>query len=283
VYDGAPLPVTAFMSATVKTAAFAVFARIMVETLGLAAARWHTGMWWLAVVTMVVGNVFALSQSNLVRMLAYSSIAHAGYLLVALVVGGSAATTAIVFYMVSYTLATMGAFGVLVAINNGRDHAPTLNDIAGLWLVRPWLAAAMAVFLLAFLGMPLAGGMGFFAKWYVLQAALQASVPQTILAVVLVLTSAVSAAYYLQVVTAMFMRPRAEGQALPGRAPAAHALIAVTAAALLVLGVYPTPVVQLARQAGTSGSASSPAAPVRDPEGARIRAATFTPAVAVPR
>lgn len=283
VYDGAPLPVTAFMSATVKTAAFAVFARIMVETLGLAAARWHTGMWWLAVVTMVVGNVFALSQSNLVRMLAYSSIAHAGYLLVALVVGGSAATTAIVFYMVSYTLATMGAFGVLVAINNGRDHAPTLNDIAGLWLVRPWLAAAMAVFLLAFLGMPLAGGMGFFAKWYVLQAALQASVPQTILAVVLVLTSAVSAAYYLQVVTAMFMRPRAEGQALPGHAPAAHALIAVTAAALLVLGVYPTPVVQLARQAGTSGSAPSPAAPVRDPEGARIQAATFTPAVAVPR
>ena len=283
VYDGAPLPIAAFMSASVKTAAFAVFARIMVETLGLAAARWHTGIWWLAVATMVVGNVFALSQRNIVRMLAYSSIAHAGYLLVAIVVGGNAATTAIVFYTVSYTLATMGAFGVLVAINNGRDRAPTLDDIAGLWLVRPWLAAAMAVFLLAFLGMPLVGGMGFFAKWYVLQAALQASVPQTILAVVLVLTSAVSAAYYLQVVMAMFMRPRTEGQALPGHAPAAHSLIAVTAAALLLLGVYPTPVVQLARRAMASGTSARPLAPAPKPGETRVQAASLPSAGMVPR
>lgn len=282
VYDGAPLPVTAFMSATVKTAAFATFARIMVEALGGAAAQWHTALWWLAAVTMVVGNVFALSQRNVVRMLAYSSIAHAGYLLVAIVVGGSAATTTVVFYMVSYTLATMGAFGVLVAVNGGRDAAPTLDDIAGLWLVRPWLASAMAVFLLAFLGMPLVGGMGFFAKWYVLQAALQATAPQTILAVILVVSSAVSAAYYLLVVSAMFMRPRTVDAPTPGTTSMAYSLVAVAAVTILLLGVYPTPVTIMARRAltSTTGTPTLPAGPA--PAGARLQAASFsiTPATA---
>ncbi len=192
VYDGAPLPVTAFMSATVKAAAFATFARVMLEALGGAQPRWHMGLWWLAVVTMLVGNILALPQRNLVRLLAYASIAHAGYILVTIVVGSAAGTAAFIFYILSYTLATMGAFGVLITINAGRDRSPTLDDIAGLWLVRPWLAIAMSVFLLAFLGIPVLGGMGFFAKWYILQAALQAPAPQTILVVVLVLTSAVS-------------------------------------------------------------------------------------------
>jgi NADH-quinone oxidoreductase subunit N len=275
VYDGAPLPITAFMSATVKTAAFAVFTRVLVESLAGAAARWHSGLWWLAVVTMVVGNVFALSQRNLVRMLAYSSIAHAGYLLVALVVASPASTTAVVFYTVSYTLATMGAFAVLVTVNDGRDQAPTIDDIAGLWLVRPWLASGMAVFLLAFMGMPLVGGMGFFAKWYVLQAVLQAPTPQTILAVVLVLTSAVSAAYYLAVVTAMFMRPRPDGQPVPSTAPMARSLIVVAAVLLLALGLYPTPVVRVARLAITS-SVTAPAAPTeRAPGPTRLQAASL--------
>ena len=224
---------------------------------------------------MVVGNVFALSQRNLVRMLAYSSIAHAGYLLVTLVVGGAAATTALVFYMVSYTLATMGTFGVLIAVNAGRDVAPTLDDIAGLWLVRPWLASAMAVFLLAFLGMPLVGGMGFFAKWYVLQAALQANAPQTILAVVLVLTSAVSAAYYLNAVSAMFMRPRTEGQPAPALLPMGQSLVAIAAVVLLGLGVYPTPIVRMAKRALTSPiTRSAPIEPAQ--RGARLQAAVRT-------
>lgn len=276
VYDGAPLPITAFMSATVKTAAFAVFARVMVETLSFAAPQWHTGLWWLAVVTMVVGNVYALSQRNLVRMLAYSSIAHAGYLLVAIVVGGNPSTAAIVFYMTSYTLATMGAFGVLVAINDGQDRAPTIDDIAGLWIVRPWLAFAMAVFLLAFMGMPLVGGMGFFAKWYILQAAMQASAPQTVLAVILVLTSAVSAAYYLMVVSAMFMRPRPEGRMLPSTLPLAQSLIGVAAVLLLALGLYPAPVADIARRALTSGgpATAAPVAPGPAAAGLRVQAAS---------
>ena len=255
VYDGAPLPVTAFMAACVKTAAFAVFARVMIEAMSGAAARWHPAMWWLAVVTMVAGNVLALSQKNLVRLFAYSSIAHAGYLLVSIVVASTAGTTALVFYMVSYTLATMGAFGVLITINGGRDRSPTLDDIAGLWLVRPGLAVAMSVFLLAFMGMPLVGGMGFFAKWYLLQAALQANTPQTILAVIVILSSAVSAAYYLTVISAMFMRPRPEGHPVPSTIPMAQSLIAVTCVLLLVLGVYPTPMIELARRALPGGAA----------------------------
>ena len=249
VYDGAPLPITAFMAAVVKTAAFASFGRVMLEALSGAADRWHPVMWWLAAVTMVVGNVLALSQKNLVRLLAYSSIAHAGYLLVAIVSNSGAGSTALVFYAVSYTLATMGAFAVLIAVNHGADGAPTFDDISGLWLVRPGLAIAMAVYFLAFLGMPLVGGMGFFAKWYVLQAALQSSTPQTTLAIILVLSSVVSAAYYLAVVSAMFMRPRSEGRTLPVTSGVTNGVVALTVVALLILGVYPTPIVRIARRA----------------------------------
>ncbi|MDQ8157843.1 MAG: NADH-quinone oxidoreductase subunit N [Gemmatimonadota bacterium] len=273
VYDGAPQPITAFMSACVKTAAFAVFARVMFEALPGAAPRWHSAMWWLAVVTMVSGNVLALTQTNIVRLLAYSSIAHAGYLLVTIVVSSAAGTTALLFYTVSYTLATMGAFGVLITVNGGRDRSPTIDDLAGLWLVRPWLAVSMAVFLLAFLGMPLVGGMGFFAKWYLLQAALQASTPQSVLAVIVVLSSAVSAAYYLTVVSAMFMRPRPEGHPVPSTIPMAQSLITVSVIALLVLGVYPTPMIELARRASI-GLATDAVAPGAS-SGPRLQAASL--------
>jgi NADH-quinone oxidoreductase subunit N len=118
----------------------------------------------------------------------------------------------------------------------------------------------MSVFLLAFMGMPLVGGMGFFAKWYLLQAALQATTPQTILAVIVVLSSAVSAAYYLSVITAMFMRPRPDGHPVPSTIPMAQSLITVTCVLLLVLGVYPTPMIELARRAlpGASAPAGVP-------------------------
>ncbi len=273
VYDGAPLPVTAFMAAVVKTAAFASFGRVMLEAFVGAAPRWHSAVWWLAVATMVVGNVLALSQRNLVRMLAYSSIAHTGYLLVAIVVASTAGTTAVVFYTVSYTLATMGAFGVLIIVGAGRDRAVTLDDLAGLWIVRPWMATAMAVYVLAFLGMPLVGGMGFFAKWYILQAALQAPAPQTVLAVVLVLTSVVSAAYYLLVISTMFMRPPVEGHALPWVSPMAQSLIAGTTLALLILGLYPTPVIRMARRALPTIETDRTPAP-QPSAGRRLQAAT---------
>ena len=166
-----------------------------------------------------------------------------------------ASSTAIVFYLVAYTLTTMGTFGVLIAVNGGRDQSPTLADVTGLWQSRPMLAVAMAVFMLSFLGMPLVGGMGFFAKWYVLQAALQQSAPQTVLAVILVLSSVVSAGYYLSVVSAMFMKDRPDHIAIPpAPRPMATALIAFTVIALLVLGVYPTPVSDLARRSAPAGA-----------------------------
>ncbi|MEO7363073.1 MAG: proton-conducting transporter membrane subunit, partial [Gemmatimonadaceae bacterium] len=134
-----------------------------------------------------------------------------------------------------------------------------MADVTGLWQSRPFLAVAMAVFMLSFLGLPLFGGMGFFAKWYVLQAALQTSAPQTVLAVILVLSSVVSAGYYLNVVSAMFMKPRPEHIAAPA-APTrmAGALIAFTMIALLVLGVYPTPVAKLARMSVPTGAPGAP-------------------------
>lgn len=273
VYDGAPLPVTAFMAATVKAAAFAMFARVFFEALGSSVDRWHGVLWWLAALTMVVGNVFALAQKNLTRLLAYSSIAHAGYLLVALLSFSHDASTAIVFYLVAYTLTTMGTFGVLIAINGGRDQSPTLADVTGLWQTQPGLAVAMAVFMLSFLGFPLVGGMGFFAKWYVLQAALGGGAPQTVLAVILVLSSVVSAGYYLSVVSAMFMKPRPEG-GVPHAAPGVMvgSLIAIAVVALLVLGVYPTPVANLARlsvPAGGPGASPSAAVAATSAVGAR--------------
>lgn len=276
VYDGAPLPITAFMAAVVKTAAFATFARVMFEALGGVAAHWHAILWWLAAITMIAGNVTALAQKNLVRLLAYSSIAHAGYLLVAIVVNSKAGTSALVFYTISYTLATMGAFGVLVTINNGRDRAPTMDDIAGLWLVRPGLAVSMAVFFLAFLGMPLAGGMGFFAKWYLLQSALQNSVPQTQLAVILVLSSVISAGYYLRIIASMFMRARPEGQAIPATPALAGGLIAGTALLLLILGVYPTPIARFASAAQQNASFLGSPENIQIPRPKPLTTASFT-------
>jgi NADH-quinone oxidoreductase subunit N len=165
---------------------------------------------------MVVGNLVALAQRNIKRLLAYSSIAHAGYILVAMVVGTRLGSSAFMFYLFAYTMATLGAFAVIVALGTSGEDRMGVEEYAGLWSVSPGLAVAMAVFMLALLGFPIFGGIGFFAKWYVLQAALQAPAPQTRLAVILVLTSLVSAGYYLYVVMVMFMKPRATHLYSPG-------------------------------------------------------------------
>ncbi len=249
VYEGAPTPYTSFMAAGVKTAAFAAFARLLMDGLGPAYASWHYASWVLAAVTMVVGNVLALAQQNLKRMLAYSSIAHAGYLLVAVTSHSADGTAAIVFYALAYTLATVGAYGVLCLVSGGIEKRTRLTDLAGLSRTRPALAAAMAVFMLSLMGFPIAGGMGFFAKWYVLRAALSSNAPQLKLAVILVLASLVSAGYYLNVIATMFMKPPAEVETPPQLVPArwTGGVIAVSAVLLLLLGVYPGPAVHWAR------------------------------------
>ncbi len=267
VYDGAPTPFTAFMAAAVKAAAFATFARVFMEGFAGMFVRWHAVIWWMAAITMVLGNLIALSQRNLKRMLAYSSIAHAGYLMVALVTNTTAGAAALVFYLFAYTLATVGAFAVVMALNDGAERPTDVRDWSGLFSVRPGLAIAMAVFMLALLGFPIAGGMGFFAKWYVLQAALQAPAPQTRLAVLLVITSVISAGYYLFVIMVMFMRPRAaDAPTLPAAPRWTQTVIFGAAGLLLVLGLYPTPIVRWARS-----SSLEPATAVTRPSPAPVR------------
>jgi NADH-quinone oxidoreductase subunit N len=247
VYEGAPTPITAFMAASVKAAAFAAFLRVWLEAFPEVVGHWHTAVFWLAALTMVAGNAVALAQRNVKRLLAYSSIAHAGYLLVALAAATPQGTEAFLFYLLAYTLATFGAFAVVVALGSFGEADLRVEQYAGLWTVRPGMAVAMTIFMLALLGFPVFGGIGFFAKWYVLQAALQAPRPQTWLAILLVLTSVVSAGYYLYVVMVMFMRPRPDGAPVPARAGAlTRFLIGATAALIIAFGLFPDPVVRLA-------------------------------------
>ena len=249
VYEGAPTPITAYMAAAVKAAAFAAFFRLWLEAFPSLLTTWHLPVWWLAAVTMVVGNLVALAQRNIKRLLAYSSIAHAGYILVALVAGTRLGSSAFMFYLFAYTMATLGAFAVIVALGTrGEDHMG-VEEYAGLWTVRPGLAGAMAVFMLALLGFPIFGGIGFFAKWYVLQAALQAPFPQTRLAVLLVLTSVVSAGYYLYVVMVMFMKPRDNAASLPEPTGGwTRAVVWGSAAVILIFGLFPDAIVSFTRR-----------------------------------
>ena len=245
VYEGAPTPITAYMAAGVKAAAFAGFLRVWLEAFSGVTSSWHGPVWWLAVATMVVGNLVALAQKNIKRMLAYSSIAHAGYILVAVAIATPAASSAFMFYLLAYTLATFGAFGVITALERSNGSRLNIDDYAGLWSVRPWMATAMAVFMLALLGFPIFGGIGFFAKYWIIQSALQAPVPQTKLAIILVLTSVVSAGYYLYVVMVMFMRPRPDDAPVIGETAGwTRSVIAAAAILILILGVLPNSVVR---------------------------------------
>ena len=266
VYEGAPTPITGYMAAAVKAAAFAAFLRVWIEAFGGAYTRWHVAVWWLAAITMVVGNVVALAQQNLKRLLAYSSIAHSGFVLVALVVGTPEGSSAFLFYLFAYTLATMGAFAVIVALGQPGEGDLTIDSYSGLWNDRPWMAAAMTVFMFALLGFPIVGGIGFLAKWYVLQAALQAPAPQARLAVLLVVTTVISAGYYLQVVRVMYMKPR------PANAPSAlptgaftRFVIAAAAVLIIVLGLFPDSIAGLAQRGAARPADRTAVAPTPPP------------------
>jgi NADH-quinone oxidoreductase subunit N len=266
VYDGAPTPVTAFMAATVKAAAFATFMRIWYEAFYFTFAAWALVIWWLAVITMVVGNVVALAQKNIKRMLAYSSIVHTGYLLAAVVTASSLGSAAFTFYVMAYTLATLGSFAVVAALQRPGETDAPISSYEGLWHVRPWLAVAMAVYLLALLGFPIFGGVGFFAKWYLLQALLSSPIRLTAIAVIIVLTSVISAGYYLQVVRVMFMKPRPEGAAeVPPVGMLTRAVLTATAVLILALGLFPSSLTGLAIQSAFRPYPLAPAAGVPIP------------------
>src|SRR5262249_16698905 len=170
----------------------------------------------------------------------YSSIGHAGYLLVLIAAGTEEATSALVFYLLVYSLATFGAFAAIVSLAQPGKGTVMIDELSGLWKRRPWIALGLGVMMLSLLGFPFFGGPGFFAKVYVLQVALHAPVPQTMLAVFIVLTSVLSAGYYLHVVMVMFMKPSPEGAVVPPRAGAmTRSVLVATVILTFLLGLAP--------------------------------------------
>jgi len=244
-YQGAPTIVTGFMSTAVKAAAFAAFVRVFLSAFEPLSTSWMPLLWWIAVATMIVGAVVGVVQTNVKRMLAYSSIAHAGYLLVGIVAGNQTGKAAVLFYLVSYAFTNLGAFGV-VAVLGTRDHAhDELSDFAGLWQRRPALAGLMTVFLLSLGGFPPTAG--FVGKWYLFNAAVQQG--EYALAIIGVLSSVVSVFFYLRIVVMMYMTDQPAGErrapALPGVGMAGLTLAML---AVFYLGVLPTGLIDLATE-----------------------------------
>ena len=212
VYDGAPAPVTAFMSVGTKAAALIAFARVFDVVLPTIKSDWEPVVLVIAILTLVGGNVLALVQSKVKRLLAYSSIAHAGYLLIGVVAGGVIGLSAILFYLLCYTFMNLGAFGVVSVLERVDNSGNDLNDIRGLWYRQPVLAGFLAFFMLALAGFPPMAG--FAAKYYIFYAALQSGHPE--LLIIGVLASVLGMYYYLRVIAAMFM----EREAVPAAAAA---------------------------------------------------------------
>mgnify|MGYP005839341707 CR=1 FL=1 len=247
VYQGAPTSVTAYMSVASKAAAFAALVRLLTVALGPAQPLTSTVLAVLAVLTMTVGNVLALVQEDVKRLLAYSSIAQAGYILVAMVASSDLGASAVLFYLLGYAFTNLGAFAVVTAWQRRGDSGVPLADLAGLGFRRPWPAAALALCLLSLTGIPLTAG--FVGKLYLFGAAVQAG--WVWLAVVAVLNSVVSAFYYLHVVVVMYMREPARPSAAERPAWTLSLALGLCVAGVLALGLLPGPVLEWARQALT--------------------------------
>ncbi|MCJ7711281.1 MAG: NADH-quinone oxidoreductase subunit N [Chloroflexi bacterium] len=239
-YQGSPTPVTGYLSVGPKLGAFALIIRLFAEALGPLAADWNVVVMVLAALTMTLGNLVALTQDNVKRMLAYSSIAHTGYMLVGLAAYGAgniAGMEALLFYGAAYAFMNLGAFAVIVALQRRRGVTSNLSSFAGLIRREPKLAWLMTLFLLSLTGIP--PTVGFLGKFLVISAAVEVGGPLTILAVLVVLNAAVAAFYYLRVVVYMFMRDPVDE-----RTPLRHGRLVWTGLAVatvmtIVLGMFP--------------------------------------------
>lgn len=232
VYEGAPSPVVGFMSTAPKAAAFAVLLRVMFEA-DAPGRVWL--IWVVAALSMTLGNIGALVQDNVKRLLAYSSIAHAGYLLVAFAALPNNGIPAAMFYTASYAAMNVGAFAVISHIGGEGERYVTLEDYEGLGRRSPLLAATLTIFLLSLIGIPITGG--FFAKFYVFSAALQANLVG--LVIIGVLNSAVASYYYLRLIVVMYMREAREEVPLPRIPIGLGAALAISLVATIYLGVLP--------------------------------------------
>jgi NADH-quinone oxidoreductase subunit N len=242
VYEGAPSPVVGFMSTAPKAAVFAVLLRIIFEA-HAPGGPWL--IWVAAALSMTIGNIAALVQDNVKRLLAYSSIAHAGYLLIAFASVPLNGIPAAMFYTASYAAMNVGAFAVIGHFAGAGERFVTMEDYAGLGKRSPLLAAILTVFLLSLIGIPITGG--FFAKFYVFSAALQGSHPLVGLVIIGVINSAVAAYYYLRIIVVMYMRePREEEAAVAPISTGLGFALGLSLAATFFLGVYPNPVLKYA-------------------------------------
>ena len=245
VYQGAPAPVAAFLSAGPKAAAFAVLLRVYVTAFEPIAPRWEPVLWGTALATMIVGNFAALQQANVKRLLAYSSIAHAGYILVAVTAHNQIGVAAVMFYLAAYTFMNVGAFAAITHLAGKDEQYTNVEDLAGLGQREPLTAAMLTIFLLSLIGVPLTAG--FFGKFYIFKAALDANLVW--LSVLGLLNSAVAAYYYLRILVVMYMKEPAENApAAAELAPGIRVALAVSAVATLVLGVFPSLILRFADQ-----------------------------------
>ena len=242
VYEGAPPAVAGFMSTGVKAAAFAAFARVFLAAFEPMRPSWSVIVWAIAAATMIGGTVVGVAQTSVKRMLAYSSIAHGGYLLLALVSANDVGKGAILFYLLTYAVTNIGAFGVIALLETSDRPNDQVRDFAGLWNSHPALAVLMTIFLLSLGGFPPLGG--FIAKWYVFTAAIKAGYAG--LAIIGVLTSVVSVFFYLRIVVMMYMTEGEARPALPAVPRIAGAALVVSAAIIFYLGILPTRVLDWA-------------------------------------
>jgi NADH-quinone oxidoreductase subunit N len=245
VYEGAPTTITALIATGSKAGAFAALIRVLTVALPGAQADWSALLWGVAALTMTLGNVVALAQSNLKRMLAYSSIAHVGYMLMGLVAGGAPGMGAILFYLLAYTFTTIGAFGVIALCARAGEEAVEVGDYAGLARRHPVLAATLALFLLSLIGIPPLAG--FVAKFYLFGSAVRAG--YIWLTVIAVLNSAVAAYYYLRVVVYMYMREPEGASVAVAPSLAGGLALAIALVGIVLLGVAPAPFADLAQAA----------------------------------
>ena len=245
VYEGAPAPVTAWMSAAVKAAAFVAFLRVFMVGFDAIYALWYPILWWLAAITMVGANLIALVQTNIKRMLAYSSIAHTGYLLVAIAAANETAAAGMLFYLLVYTLMNMGAFAIVMSVSHHSGERLYIDDYVGFGWSQPLLGVFLTVFLLSLAGFPGTGG--FMGKIYLLLGAAESDL--WILSVILVLTTVVSYWYYLRVAWVMWMKdPETEGQhnRIIVPFPMRFALLA-SVGLILYVGIFPSAALEFAR------------------------------------
>ena len=253
VYEGSPTPVTAFMSVGPKAASLAVFLRVFIEAMGGMQTEWTNLLIVLSIATMLIGNVLAIVQNNIKRMLAYSSIAHAGYALIGMIAGGSDGTFSLMMYMMIYTFMNLGAFGIIILLHKGGFHGEEITDLTGLGKKYPFAAFMMLVFMFSLTGLPPTGG--FVGKFYIFMAAVHHHM--TYLAVIGVILSAISAYYYLRVVMVMYMKDPDREYSL-ALSPAINFGLITALLVILIIGIYPVPLISYAQSAITMIGGTSP-------------------------